>query len=133
MGYNDELKHYGVLGMKWGQHRAKVNSAKAAKYGNKATRIENKHVARAGGRKAYNYTKNQSTGKAIAKSMLFGTYGAAKYNQSRAAGMSRGRSAVSGVTAAASNAASGGLHSVVAPRARASQYKQPTNKKKKKK
>lgn len=27
--YNDELMHYGVLGMKWGQHRARKNYEKA--------------------------------------------------------------------------------------------------------
>ena len=29
---SDELMHYGVLGMKWGQHRARKNTAKAKMY-----------------------------------------------------------------------------------------------------
>lgn len=121
---NDELMHYGVLGMKWGQHRARKNyakadkmrqkidkenaakvgskeaitkyNAKAAKYEAKAKRIENKHKARAG-TKAYNRVKSQSTGKLVAKSLLMGTYGTLKYEQAKARNTSTGLAAVEGI------------------------------------
>lgn len=40
---NDELMHYGVLGMKWGQHRARKNYAKADKMRQK---IDKENAAR---------------------------------------------------------------------------------------
>lgn len=156
MNRNDELMHYGVLGMKWGQRRARKNyekakvaresakewdqiarhkkskgNAKAAatykrnaehdrldaqKYEAKAKRIEKYHTKMAGGKKAYNYTKNQSTGKAIAKSMLLGTYGAHKYNQARAAGDSRLKAGVKGTAYGTINNLSAGGYSIAEPR-----------------
>lgn len=122
---NDELMHYDVLGMKWGQRRVRVNTAKAAKaraagntakaskYSAKATKIENKHVGRAGGRKAYNYTKNQSIGKTVAKSMLMGTYGTTKYNKARSKGDSRLKAGVKGTVSGVANNFTGGLASVI--------------------
>lgn len=154
----DELYHYGVLGMKWGQHRVRKNEAKAklsresakewdemaryakqrgnmkkaekykryasedradsTKYANKAKQIQAKHEKLAGGKAAYNYTKKQSTGKALAKSYLFGTYGAMKYNEARSKGASRGRAAIDGILYGAGNTATSGILSIVEPRMR---------------
>ena len=156
MQRNDELMHYGVLGMKWGQRRARKNYEKAKrakesakewdqisrhkkskgnvkgsdratrnaaqdradakKYEAKAKRIEKKHIGRAGGKKAYDYTKNQSTGKALAKSMLMGTYGTLKYNKARSQGKGRAASAVRGVGANLVSQNTGMLTEIIEPR-----------------
>lgn len=95
---NNYLQHYGVLGMKWGHHRYKVNIKKAKnaknsgdlasakKYEDKAKKIRSKHERLSGGKKAYDYTAKQSIGKTILKSMLMGTYGTMNYNKARAKG-----------------------------------------------
>lgn len=154
----DELYHYGVLGMKWGQHRVRKNEEKAkrsresakewgemaryaeqrgqtskaekykrhasedradsTKYANKAQKIKAKHEKLAGGKEAYNYTKKQSTGKALVKSYVFGTYGAMKYNEARSKGATRGRAVIDGILYGSGNRATAGILSIVEPRMR---------------
>lgn len=128
---NSYLEHYGVLGMKWGVRRARKNKEKAAqarargdteratKYSNRAKAIEQKHKNRAGS-DTYNRVKNMSNAKAVGQSLVFGTYGALKYNQARSAGSGRLRSAAEAIIYQNVNIWSGGLASVVEPRVAAS-------------
>lgn len=155
----DCLKHYGVLGMKWGVHRAKVNATKAKnlrdkqslkewdeianykkskgnmrgyqkakqakrsqlekaqKFENKAKAIRKKHETRSG-KKTVSKVEKMSTGKALAQSMVFGTYGALKYNQARAKGYNRGKAAAGGLLGKIGNNFTGGILSIVEPRLR---------------
>lgn len=86
-----ELYHYGVLGMKWGHHVAKVYTAKAnralgnmgdaQRYTAKARKVT-ATVERFGGSAASRRLKKQSIGKTAVQMALFGSYGALKYNQS---------------------------------------------------
>lgn len=125
---DDYLVHYGVLGMKWGQHRVQVNQAKAkrakalgnkeaySKYSAKANRIKQKHIRLSGGKKAYDYTKNESLGKSLVKSALLGTYGTMKYNEFRSNGDSQMLSGLKAVGSSAVNSLSYGTFSIVEPR-----------------
>lgn len=127
-----ELYHYGVLGMKWGVHRAKSyqeksnrarargNMGAAQKYQNKSDRITAKHERLAGGKKTMNRVNKQSMGKTLAQTAVFGTYGALKYNQARAKHASRGKAAVQATLYNAGNKLTGGVLGVVEPRLRKS-------------
>lgn len=105
--HSDEFSHYGVLGMKWGVHRAKVNKSKsnkyrskakastgskkeknlkkAEKYAKKSKKIQTKHELRAG-KKTYKKVDKTSVVKLLGESALIGTYGSLKYNTARANG-----------------------------------------------
>ena len=125
--YGNYLAHYGVLGMKWGVHRAKVNQAKAAdarakgdaekaaKYTNKAKNIEQKHIDRTD-RKTYNKVKNISTVELVGQSLVLSTYGALKYNQALASGMDFGESILTGILGYGVNTITGGIYSLAEPR-----------------
>lgn len=106
---NQELKHYGVLGMKWGISRSKeVRGVKKA-YKNKQVDSQYKKDLAAAREKAANRLfkdgdaarnkriANMSLGKALTQTLLMGSYGAKKYNQYRAAGESRGKSGAKGL------------------------------------
>ena len=125
--YDNQLMHYGVLGMKWGVHRsrkyanraskakAKGTTEKFEKYDNKSKAIRSKHE-RLAGKSTLKRADTLSTGKAIVQSMAFGTYGALKYNQIRSKGVNRGKAAVNALLHQTGNLATGGWMSVIEPR-----------------
>ena len=105
-----ELRHYGVIGMKWGVKRARrleAASARAKKRGmttradklavkakkqKAATERVRKEAAEIYGRKAVDRAANQSDAKNYVKTLLLGGYGSMKYNQYVSAkGTSRGK------------------------------------------
>ncbi len=122
---NGELKHYGVLGMKWGIRRSRKFAKKAAKartkekrdkYQSKSDKIAARHERLSGGKKVVDRVNSISTGKAIAQSLVFNTYGALKYNAVRAKGVGRGKAAVEAAIYGFGQYATSGIMGIVEPR-----------------
>lgn len=119
----DEIANYKESkGRKRAAAKARENAARdreeARRYSSKANKLEKKHMQRAGGRKAYNYSAKESTGKSVAKSLLFGTYGTLRYNEARAKGTVRGRAIVNGLLSSAFNKATLGIGGAIESRMR---------------
>ena len=104
------------------KNRAK-ELAKAKKYEARAKKIEQKHKDRTSV-KTYNRVKNTSTAKLIGESMVLGTYGALKYNQARASGMTRGKSIVTGLLSGTLDMATANIWRHVEPRKQAKKKRQ---------
>ena len=135
--HSDEFSHYGVLGMKCGVHRAKVNKAKSSKYRSKAKastgskkeknlkkadkyakkskKIQTKHELRAG-KQTYKKVDKTSVVKLLGESALMGTYGSLKYNTARAKGGNVFTSFANGAGHSVLNRALFNLPSFVEPR-----------------
>lgn len=121
-GKEFELRHYGVLGMKWGIRRARRKGAAQAYKDrlakaktHKEKRAAKEEYERAKNDKSHDvaianrlYSKqskavnrrvaNMDMGKALVQSYLMGSYGALKYNEARANRYaSRGQAAVEGL------------------------------------
>lgn len=135
--YSNELYHYGVLGMRWGVRRArkmeqksetlrkrgKIDKANALK--EKSKKILAKHERLSGGKEVVDRVTGMSTGKAIAQSLVMGTYGSLKYNQARTKGVDKGKAAIQGILLGNINTwTTGGIVGIVAPRVAAKRKEQ---------
>ena len=131
-----ELMHYGVVGMKWGIRRAakKDNNFRNSKSSYKAMKEELK-IAKRMYKDSYKMAKEQaardlyekkgydkttveriskmSAGKAVGQSILMGSYGALKYNESKGKGESTGRAAVKSILMNGVNVSTLGLASTI--------------------
>ena len=106
----NELKHYGVLGMKWGQRKADragitytYKSMGQKKYEKKLAKQQKKGASASQIRKTQSklatfkkrdanrqaYADTTSVGKTIVKGLLLGPFGSGNYNRLRAAGHTR--------------------------------------------
>ena len=113
--YNQELYHYGVVGMKWGIRRAKKRGetykyksfgqkhyekklAKQTAKGASAEKIaqtkSNLQMTKTRDKARQKYAESTTVGKSIAKGLLLGPVGSGHYNRLRAAGVSRGEAVV---------------------------------------
>lgn len=125
----NELYHYGVLGMKWGVRRsrklhekslkAKSNGdkEKSIKYENKSKAIIKKHESRTS-KETVKRVSNQSMTKTLVQTAIIGgTYGALKYNEARVnKNTSVGKAFVKATVYNEANLMTGGLLSIIEPR-----------------
>ena len=108
---SDELYHYGVIGMRWGIHRARKNGSSYTykshgqkKYERKLTKLQSSKNPSANTVKRtqnkletykkrdlnrQKYAENTTVGKSIVKGLLMGPFGSGNYNRLRAAGHTR--------------------------------------------
>lgn len=110
--YDDYLAHYGVIGMRWGAHRAarratsdlrkQMKSGAVSKeqykkaYADAKNKATGKHVWHDRG--ASQRMNQMSRGKRIAQALTLGNYGAYKYNQMMAKGStSKGKAIVKSI------------------------------------
>ena len=91
---------------------------KAKKYKSTSEKITKKSIERSGGTKAYEYNKNESWGKSIAKSSIMGTYGTLRYNELRSKNILRGKAFIVGKLANGINYATMNAASIIEPRLR---------------
>lgn len=103
---NNDIKHFGVLGMRWGvrhdkQYQAKERSARGKKNYNSivkkakldtANRLYSKNTS-----KMNNSIVNASTGETLVKSFLMGSYGSMKYAKAKSEGSGTASAAVNGI------------------------------------
>ena len=110
-----ELKHYGVIGMKWGQRKAQ-KAGTSYTYKSHGQKKWEKKLAKAKGtpdnekalskaktklefykkrdENRQSYTQKTTAGKSVARGLLMGPFGTGNYNRLRAAGMGKLSSAV---------------------------------------
>ena len=110
-----ELRHYGVLGMKWGIRKARKAGVEYAykshgqkKYIKKVSKLEKKgktgkslekaqkklDTFKQRDRNRLDYVKSTGVGRSIAKGIIMGPFGSGSYNRLRAAGHGRVTSAL---------------------------------------
>lgn len=96
----DTLAHYGVLGMKWGIHKAKRYSRKAKKarasgnrklssqYSKKSKAIMDE-LSKSDTKKTIKHVSEEPWAKLLAQTLIFGPFGAVTYNEFRGEGFNR--------------------------------------------
>lgn len=118
----DELRHYGVLGMRWGIRRSKevkgVKTNKRKYKGNKEAYQKDMKKARIDAANRL-YSKNSkktnaeiaswTRGESAARVMLLGSYGSLKYTQAKNRGTDTGKAAVEAILYNWGNNMSGSL------------------------